>query len=161
MNFVPWQHIADWKCDTCGDCCRLYSVVLAFPEWLQITKYFGPEKTIAGLDRLYIRKGSDGSCPFAYSFVDSCLCGLQKMKPSACRQWPFRVLSEPKFGDADHAAYNYGSLRLFVYADTSCSGLRYGSPRWEFATSTLREFVELALGKCQVQQKTTHHLKLF
>ncbi len=160
MNFVPWQYIADWKCNSCGDCCKLYSVVLAFPEWLQINTCFGPEKTIAGLDRLYIKKGSDGSCPFAYNYGYLYLCGLQRMKPGACRQWPFRVLSEPKFGDPTHATYNYGSLRLFVYADTSCSGLRYGSPQWEFANLTMREFIELALGKSQVQHKTTNQLKL-
>ncbi len=161
MKFIPWQYISDWKCDTCGNCCKLYSVVLDFPEWLQIVKRYGPEKTSAGLDKLYIRRSNDGSCPFVYNWGGSCLCGLQNSKPGACKQWPFRVLSEPRFGDPNHATYAYGGLNLFVYADTMCSGLRYGAPRWEFASLTIREFVELALGKCQIQNKTTQSMKLY
>ncbi len=161
MKFVPWQYISDWKCDMCGDCCRLYSVVIDFPEWLQIVKNFGVEKTVTGLDKFYIKRGIDGSCPFAYSIAHNCLCGLQNMKPGACKQWPFKVLFEPKFGDANHASYSYGDLRLFVYADSLCSGLKYGNPRWEFAALTLREFVELTLGKRQTQRMTTRLPKLF
>jgi hypothetical protein len=161
MKFVPWRYISDWKCDLCGNCCMLYSVVIDFPEWFEIVKRFGIEKTTAGVDRLYIKRGNDGSCPFVYRFGNGCLCGLQNMKPGACKQWPFRVLFEPRFGDANHALYEYGDLRLFVYADSMCSGLRYGSPRWDFATSTLREFVALTLGKRQVQWKTTHSQRPF
>ena len=158
MKFIPWQYISGWKCNSCGSCCRLYSVVINFPEWLQIVKYYGVEKTVGGLERLYIKRGNDGSCPFIYRFTDSCLCGLQNMKPVACKQWPFKVLSEPRYGDANHAAYNYGGSELFVYADTMCSGLRYGSPEWEFSNVILREFVELTLGKRRIQQKTTRRL---
>lgn len=155
MKFVPWQYISDWKCDMCGICCRLYSVVIDFPEWLSIVKNFGVEKTSAGLDRFYIKRGSDGSCPFIYNIGDSSFCGLQRMKPGACKQWPFKVLFEPRFGDATHALYTYGGMKLYVYADSICSGLRYGSPGWEFAALTLREFVELTLGIRQMQSKTT------
>jgi len=161
MKFVPWQYISDWKCDTCGNCCKLYSVVLDFPEWLQIVKYFGVEKTSAGLNRLYIKRSSNGFCPFIHNFANSCLCGLQGMKPGACKQWPFKVLSEPTFGDAKHSLYSYDGLKLFVYADSACSGLRYGSPGWEFAFSTLREFAELTLGKRQTQCKSTRQLRPF
>jgi Fe-S-cluster containining protein len=157
MKFVPWQSIADWKCNTCGDCCRLYSVVLGFPEWLRIVKYFGVEKTAAGLDKLYIKRCSDGSCPFMCNFVGAHYCGLQSMKPDACKLWPFKVLSEPKFGNANHALYSQFGRRLFVYADSMCSGLRYGSPQRDF-TSTIKEFVELALGIRQTQCKTTSSL---
>jgi uncharacterized protein len=161
MKFVPWQYIQDWKCDMCGICCKLYSVVIDFQEWLQIVNKFGVEKTAAGLDRFYIKRDSDGSCPFVYSFADVCLCGLQRMKPGACKQWPFKVLFEPRFGDANHALFVYGDLRLYVYADSMCSGLTYGNPRWKFASSTVREFVEITLGKCNTQRETTRALKLF
>ncbi|HLN46592.1 MAG TPA: hypothetical protein VK209_12875 [Candidatus Sulfotelmatobacter sp.] len=155
MKFVPWQYISDWKCDMCGDCCRFYSVVIDFNEWLQIVKNFGAEKTAMGLDRFYIKRCNDGSCPFIYKFAGACACMLQNMKPGACKQWPFKVLFEPRYGDANHAQYNYGNLKLFVYADSNCSGLRYGNPRWDFATTTVREFVELTLGKRHAQHKTT------
>jgi Fe-S-cluster containining protein len=145
----------------CGNCCKLYSVVIDFPEWLQIVKYFGVETTSAGLNRFYIKRGSDGFCPFICNFANSCLCALQNMKPDACKQWPFKVLSEPAFGDAKHALYSYEGLKLFVYADSTCSGLGYGSPRWEFTALTLKEFVELTLGKRQMQCKTTRLQKPF
>jgi Fe-S-cluster containining protein len=158
MRFVPWQYIADWKCVACGYCCRLYSVVLGFPEWLRIVKAFGVEKTAAGLDRLYIKKADDGSCSFLCRFANTYYCGLQNMKPSACKLWPFKVLSEPKFGQAQQATFNYGGRQLFIYADAMCSGLRYGNPTWEFNHQTLPEFAELAVGARQTQSKTTRNL---
>jgi Fe-S-cluster containining protein len=158
MQFVPWQNIADWKCTACGYCCKLYSVVLNFPEWLKLVKTFGVETTIAGLDRLYIKRADDGACTFLCRFAGTYFCGLQHMKPGACKLWPFKVLSEPKYGQANQALLNYRGMRLFVYADSMCSGLRYGSPTWEFNFSTLREFVELALGARQVQCNTTSDL---
>jgi len=158
MQFVPWQNIADWQCRACGYCCKLYSVVLAFPEWLRITKSFGMETTVGGLDRFYIKRASDGSCAFLCNDVNNYYCALQNMKPEACKIWPFRVLSDPKYGQSSQAAYDYGGLRLYVYADTTCGGLRYGTPTWDFRFTKLREFTELALGVRQVQYKTTRSI---
>jgi len=158
IPFVPWQCIADWKCTTCGYCCKLYSVVLNFPEWLHIVKTCGVEKTVAGLDRLYIKRADDGSCAFLCRFANTYFCGLQHMKPRACKLWPFKVLTEPKYGQASQALFDYGGKRLFIYADSMCSGLRYGTPTWEFNFVTLREFVELAVGTREVQCKTTSNL---
>jgi Fe-S-cluster containining protein len=155
MQFVPWQSVADWRCKTCGYCCKLYSVVLDFTEWLKITKTFGVETTVAGLDRFYIKRVSDGSCAFLCGNANNYFCGLQKMKPEACKLWPFKVLSEPKYGQENLAAYDYGGMRLYIYADTMCSGLHCGTPTWDFQHATLREFTELALGFRQVQYKTT------
>jgi Fe-S-cluster containining protein len=160
MQFVPWQHIADWKCTACGYCCKLYSVVLNLPEWLQIIRTFGVEKTVAGLDRLYIKRADDGSCTFLCHFANAYFCGLQHMKPGACKLWPFKVLTEPRYGQANGALFNYDGRRLFIYADSMCPGLRYGTPTWEFNFSTLKEFVELALGKRQEQCKTTSKIAL-
>jgi Fe-S-cluster containining protein len=158
MQFVPWQLIADWKCNTCGYCCQLYSVVLGFPEWLRIVKTFGVETTVSDISHLYIKRATDGSCQFLYRGLNTCYCGLQNMKPEACKLWPFKVLSEPKYGEANRAAFDYGGRRLFVYADSMCSGLRYGNPTWEFSYQTLKEFVEIALGTRQTQSKTTSDL---
>ena len=158
MQFVPWQNIADWKCTTCGYCCKLYSVVLNFPEWLRLVKTFGAATTVAGLDKFYIKRADDGCCTFLCRFGGTYSCGLQQMKPAACKLWPFKVLSEPKYGQAKQALLNYHGMQLYVYADAMCSGLRYGTPTWEFNSSTLREFVALALGARQVQCKTTSDL---
>jgi hypothetical protein len=77
------------------------------------------------------------------------------MKPEACKLWPFKVLSEPKYGEPNQAAFDYRGNKLYIYADTMCNGLRYGAPTWDFRYTTIREFAELALGVRQVQYKTT------
>ncbi len=158
MQFVPWRNIADWKCTACGHCCKLYSVVLNFPEWLSLVKTFGAETTVAGLDKFFIKRADNGACAFLCRLAGTYFCGLQRMKPAACKLWPFKILAEPKYGQANQAAFSYQGKRLFIYADSMCSGLRYGAPTWEFNFSTLKEFVELALGIRQMQAKTTSDL---
>ena len=132
MQFVPWRNIADWHCKACGYCCKLYSVVLNFHEWLRLTKTYGVETTISGLDRFFIKRVDDGSCTFLCHDSNSHFCGLQNIKPEACKIWPFKVLTEPKYGEENLAAYDYRGLRFYVYGDDMCSGLRYGTPTWDF-----------------------------
>jgi len=158
LQFVPWRQVSSWRCNGCGDCCRDYGVVLKFPEWLKIVNTFGQEKTVAGLERLYIRRREDGSCSFLCHFAGNYLCGLQGMKPDACKIWPFKVLVEPRYGEPTQACFELAGRRLFVYVDGNCPGLRFGAPSWEFAHGTLREFVELAAGARMVQHKTTGKL---
>ena len=155
MLSVPWQYIADWKCNACGVCCRAYSVVVNFHEWLRIVKNYGVETTASGLSKLFIKRRGDGSCVFLYNLSGVYLCGLQQIKPKACKIWPFKIASKPEFGYANEAAYGYGKNRLFVYADSTCSGLKYGKPTWEFSNHILKEFIEIALGFRSEQYKTT------
>lgn len=155
MQFVPWQHVADWKCISCGDCCKLYSVVIDFAEWLGIVRNYGVEHTVSGLNKLLINRRGDGSCTFLNNGSSICLCGLQHMKPRACQLWPFKVLSRPQYGYPGEALYFYRGNRLFVYVDTMCRGLRLGRPAFEFANYTLQEFIELAAGIRRNQVKTT------
>jgi Fe-S-cluster containining protein len=158
MQFVPWQNVSDWRCRACGYCCKLYGVVLGFPEWLKISKNYGPEKTIASLDRFYIKRDSSGACSFLCNTSLNYFCGLQSMKPDACKIWPFKVLVEPKYGEPKQAAFDYMGNRLYIYVDTMCSGLRYGTPTWDFRCTTVKEFAELALGLRKTQCKTTRSL---
>ncbi|MCX8150959.1 MAG: YkgJ family cysteine cluster protein [Candidatus Bathyarchaeota archaeon] len=158
LNFVPWRHIAKWQCIGCGNCCKLYSVVLNFPEWLKISQIFGAEKTVVGLNKLFIKRVDDGSCVFLCNLAGNYFCGLQNMKPVACKLWPFKILSEPKYGNPNQALFNYRGKKLFIYADTMCQGLRYGPPSWEFTSLVLQEFADLALGNCRVQRNTTRTL---
>jgi Fe-S-cluster containining protein len=153
--FVPWRYIADWKCDACGICCKAYSVVLNFHEWLKVIKNYGVEATASGLDKLFLKRRSDGSCVFLYNLSGMCLCGLQQMKPRACKIWPFKVVGTPKFGYASEAAYTCYGNKLFVYADSTCTGLRYGKPTLGFASYTMKELMEIALGLRSEQFKTT------
>lgn len=155
MQFVPWRYVADWKCTSCGMCCKFYSVVLSFPEWLHIVRWYGVEHTVPGLDKLFIRRRSDGSCVFLSDFPNPPACELQSTKPRACKIWPFKVQMKPEFGYASQAAYQVGQSTLFIYADPACHGLTYGHPTREFANSTLKEFVEIAMGIRETQLKTT------
>ncbi|MEM3704212.1 MAG: YkgJ family cysteine cluster protein [Candidatus Bathyarchaeia archaeon] len=154
MLFVPWQYITDWKCNTCGLCCKAYSVVLNFQEWLNIVKNYGIETTASSLNKLYLRRKSDGSCIFLYKLSDMHLCGLQHMKPAACKLWPFKIMGSPKFGYAREAVYHYHGKNLYIYADSTCTGLRYGRPTWEFANQIIKEFIEIALGLRSDQKRS-------
>jgi len=160
MLFVPWRYIADWKCVMCGLCCKAYSVVLSFQEWLNIVKNYGVETTATGLNKLYLRRKSDGSCIFLCRLSNMYLCGLQHMKPTACKLWPFKVLTAPKYGYARDAAYPYLGKILYVYADSTCTGLQYGTPTWSFTNQTLKEFIEIALGTRREQVKSTADMGL-
>jgi len=139
----------------CGDCCRLYSVVINFHEWLGIVRNFGVEYTSSGLDKLFIRRRSDGSCAFLNSGPSDSMCTLQSVKPRACQLWPFKVLMRPQFGLVNEAVFPLGDNKVFVYVDPNCHGVRFGSPTYEFANFTLKEFVEIAAGVRVHQSKTT------
>lgn len=155
MQFVPWRFIADWNCISCGDCCKLYSVVLSFHEWLRVVNTYGAGQTIAGLNRLFIRRREDGSCPFLNGFSSTYACGIQHMKPAACQLWPFKILARPEYGHPNDAALVHRGKVLFAYADSMCSGIRYGTPTFAFVNYTLREFAEISLGNHSRQHRTT------
>jgi Fe-S-cluster containining protein len=155
LQFVPWRQIASWRCTACGDCCKDYSVVLNFTEWLTIAQIFGAENVVRGLDKIFLRRLVDGRCAFLCQLVGTSLCGLQNMKPDACKLWPFKVLTEPRYGEPNQAVFNYAGKKLYVYADSNCAGLRYGDPAWDFSAVTLKEFADIALGNCKMQKNST------
>ena len=157
IQFFPWRQVSRWTCIGCGECCRDYGVVLDFVEWLTIAQNFGPENVVRGIDSLFIRRLPDGSCSFLCQLAGVPLCGLQNMKPNACKLWPFKVLKEPRYGYADQAFFEYAGKKLYVYVDSNCAGLKYGAPTWEFSALTLREFADIALGNCKLQRNSTRN----
>ncbi len=157
LRFIPWRQIASWHCTGCGECCKGYSVVLNFPEWLIIAQLYGAENIVRGLDKFFIRRLMDGSCAFLCHVGNTPLCALQNMKPNACKLWPFKVLLEPKYGEPRQAELDYAGKKLYVYADSNCAGLRFGNPTWEFSNLTLREFTDIALGICKAQRNSTRN----
>jgi hypothetical protein len=159
MQYVPWRFITDWRCIACGDCCKLYSVVISFYEWLRIVKSHGVEQTVPGISKLFIKRREDGSCTFLNDFSNRYTCGIQYMKPAACQLWPFKILARPEYGHPNEASYPYLGDPLFVYADPMCIGIRYGTPTFEFANHTLREFAELSLGIRNRQHRTTGNIR--
>ena len=114
MEFVPWRNVADWHCRGCRYCCKLYSVVLHYPEYLAVTKTYGQQATVTEFRRFFIRRHSDGdACAFLCNSNRN--CALQNMKPDACKIWSFKVLAEPKYGEAKHAEYHLGDQPFYIY----------------------------------------------
>ncbi|MEM1586883.1 MAG: YkgJ family cysteine cluster protein [Candidatus Bathyarchaeia archaeon] len=147
MVFVPWSYVNLWRCNGCGLCCREFEVVLTFDEWLNLTKTYGVGVTKAGLNKLYLGKRADGSCIFLYPGPgEKWLCGLQHIKPLACKIWPFKVLNKPKYGHPSEALFEYLGQRFYVYIDPFCSGIRWGEPSDDLIYKIIPEFIEIALG---------------
>ena len=158
MRPVPWRHVASWSCNLCGKCCREYRVVLKPEEWLKLVDIYGPEVAEVGHGKFYLRRRPDGSCIFLKKVGGKWLCGLQDMKPKACKLWPFKVLSWPKYGRAAEAYVNYMGYPLYVYVDPFCPGLKWGSPTPAFVSTVLKETIEIALGIRTEQEHTTSKL---
>lgn len=144
---LPWSYVNSWYCDGCGLCCKEFDVVLRFDEWLNIIRRYGVAVTRAGLNKFYLSKKSDGSCIFLYEYMGRKFCGLQHMKPIACKLWPFKILSRPKYGRANEAIFNYAGRRFYVYVDPFCPGIRWGKPSPELVHKVIPEFIEIALGR--------------
>ncbi len=155
---VPWRYINYWNCYACGLCCKGFSVVLNFAEWMNIVKTYGVGFTSPGINKFYLKPRRDGSCAFLYNHHGKGFCSLQHMKPKACKLWPFKILQRPKYGRAREAEYNYAGRKLFIYVDPSCTGLTWGNPTTNFLKTTLTEFIELALGLRKKQVYSTSQM---
>jgi len=143
---IPWRCVESWNCIACGMCCKGYQVVLGFNEWLNIVQSYGVGVTEPNISKFYLGKKDDGTCIFLYKFFDAWLCGLQNMKPKACKLWPFKILYSPKFGRPNEAIYEYDGRNFFIYVDPSCIGIRWGKPTQELTRATITELIEIALG---------------
>jgi Fe-S-cluster containining protein len=152
---IPWRYVGSWNCVACGMCCKGYRVVLGFNEWVGIIRKYGVGVTQPGLSRFYLGKKGDGTCIFLTKLYDTWLCGLQDMKPKACKLWPFKILSRPEFGRPNEASYKYKDRNFFVYVDPACTGIWWGKPTQEFAYRTMPELIEIALGLREKQYYST------
>lgn len=142
----PWSFVESWRCIACGICCRGYQVVLRFNEWVNLIRKYGIGVTQPGVSKFFLGKKGDGTCVFLSTAFNTWLCGLQNMKPKACKIWPFKVLTRPRYGRFKDAEYRYRNKTLYVYVDPACIGLRWGKPTREFVYQTLPEFIEITLG---------------
>jgi len=158
MNPLPWRYVEDWACVNCGQCCRGYNVVLSFPEWVNIVRTYGLGATESSLNRFFLGKKIDGTCLFLNRIGSMPYCTLQSTKPRACKIWPFKVLSEPKYGGATEASYDYANDHIYVYVDTFCSGVRWGTPSRRLISKVLPEFLDIVLGLREKQVYTTGDL---
>jgi Fe-S-cluster containining protein len=159
MVAVPWRHVESWRCLACGRCCRGYDVVLKLDEWIKLIRTFGMGLTEPRVDQLYLKKRYDGTCIFLNRFLDCYVCGLQTMKPRACKLWPFKIYDKPKHGYPNEAAFKQWGRKFYVYVDSHCLGVRYGNPTPEFTQQTLLEFVEIGLGIREKQRYSTSNIR--
>lgn len=152
MNPVPWRTVKSWNCVGCGMCCKDYHVVLNFNDWMTIVRNYGAETTVPTVSKLLLGKNRDGTCRFLTNAAGNYLCGLQYMKPLACKIWPFKIHDKPKYGKPKEALYRYRDRDFFVYVDPACTGLAWGTPVAEFKARILPEFIDVAvcLRKSQV-----------
>jgi len=155
VRAIPWSYIKSWTCFECGECCKRYVVKLTFREWLNIVHRFGVGVTISSTTGFYLKRRIDGRCVFLYKASDRWLCGIQDMKPIACKLWPFRILKKPKFGHEDEASFMYRGRRFFIYVDPACRGITWGSPSADFISKTLPEFIDISLGLRKRQRYST------
>lgn len=144
-----------WRCTGCGLCCRGFDVALKFNEWLNLVRTYGVGVTKAGLNKFYLQRKHDGSCLFLATANGMWFCGLQNMKPTACKLWPFKVLDKPKYGRAKEALFNYNGRRFFIYVDPLCPQIGWGKPTPKMAHNVVPEFIEIALGGREKQFYST------
>ncbi len=152
---VSWRHVNSWRCNGCGICCRDFEVSLRFDEWLNMVRAYGVGVTKAGLNSFHIAKKSDETCLFLCSVYGRWLCGLQNMKPMACKLWPFKVLGHPKYGNAKQALFQYNGRNFFVYVDPYCPQIMWGQPTAELTYKIIPEVIEIALGARKKQIHST------
>jgi len=150
--------VENWSCVNCGRCCHAYDVVLTFDEWLKLINIYGAGVAKPSLNRFYLSKRNDGSCMFLGWVGGRYYCGLQHDKPRACKIWPFKVSSKPKYGRAKEAVYRYRGRVFYVYLVPSCSGIRWGTPSKEFINAVIPEFIDIALGVKEKQYYSTSRM---
>ena len=159
MAPVPWSYVNSWYCTCCGLCCKEFDVVLRFDEWLRLVRTYGVGVTTAGLNKFYVGKKTDGTCTFLCNSFGKWFCGLQYMKPKACRLWPFKILNRPRYGRSREAAFDYKGRRLYIYIDPFCPKITWGRPSEFVVYQVVPEFIEIALGLRKKQVYSTSKMQ--
>jgi len=155
MRPVPWSRIGDWSCSMCGRCCERYTVSLSRQEAIRLASEFGPDVVQLTGSKPILRK-LGRKCPFLVRAAGMGICSLQgELKPIACKLWPFKIQTFPKYGRASEALMRYKDLKLYIYVDPTCEGVRAGAPSEHFCHDVLPEFIELALGIRKDQKFST------
>jgi len=154
VPLVPWRKVKDWLCVACGDCCREFRVPLRTYEAVRLANLFGYGSLELGLRGYRLRKRPDGRCVFQVYREGRWICGIQGLKPLACKLWPFFISEEPQ-DFKDEAEYEFEGRRFYVYVNTSCRGVVYGKPSDFFAKKVIPEFIELSLGLRREQRLST------
>jgi Fe-S-cluster containining protein len=115
-------------------------------EWITLSKTYGYSVVRQDLGGFYLGKMGDGSCPFLWRSPFGAACGIQHAKPMACRIWPFKILTSPKYGNPTAARYSYRNEEFYVYAVPNCAGITWGRPTAAFTSTVIPEFIDIRLG---------------
>ena len=154
MKPLPWRSVKSWTCIRCGECCSL-TVQLTMREWIHLTRRYGDIISAQNLGGFFMRKTINDNCPFLSKASKGFLCGLQIRKPLACKLWPFRVLSEPKYGGFNEAVFDYRNERFYIYVIPNCLGITWGRPTEWFTKKALPEVIDIKLGLLGKQHFST------
>ena len=146
-----------WRYIGCGGCCK-FTVKITTKEWLNITRVYGYGIIRQTVDGFYLRKTNDGLCPFLLRLSGRWFCGIQYMKPLACKLWPFRIISEPKYGNSNEACFNYKDREFYIYVNLMCHGILRGRLNRIFISKILPELIEIRMGSQRKQFYSTINL---
>lgn len=146
-SLIPWTKVRSWLCLACGECCKKFRVPLRAKEYAEIVSKFGYGAVTLDVGRAYLRGDpSTGRCVFQRKVGGRWVCGIQEMKPLACKLWPFAVLDKPRGGGGREALYPRLGRKFYVYVDARCPGVELGAPSERFVAKVLPEVVKLSQG---------------
>jgi len=154
VPLVPWRRVKDWLCVACGDCCKEFRVPLRAYEAVRFANLFGYGCLELGLRGYRLKKRPDGRCIFQVYREGMWVCGVQNIKPLACKVWPFLIFDKPR-DFKDEAEYEFKNYKFYVYVNPFCRGVVYGEPSSVLAKKVIPEFVELSLGLRREQSLST------
>ncbi|MEM3366616.1 MAG: YkgJ family cysteine cluster protein [Candidatus Methanomethyliaceae archaeon] len=155
MRLIPWSKIKDWFCMACGECCKEFKVPLTTYETTLLSKIFGFSCMELGVGTTYLKRRSNGRCVFQVRGEAKMVCGIQLLKPLACKMWPFAVFETPRYECRNEASFDFKDEIFYVYINPYCRGLIYGPPSFRLVNSVIPEFIELRLGLRKHQLRST------
>lgn len=144
-----------WACVACGKCCLGYRVPLKADEYARVTRFYGYNVVEFGIGKAYLKLGVGNRCVFQRPSVGRSICSLQKMKPLACKLFPFRIMSKPLYKRGDTSEYNFYGRNFYVYMDPECDGIVIGRPNKRFLYDILPEVIQIGVGVNFKQKYTT------
>ncbi|MEM2842258.1 MAG: YkgJ family cysteine cluster protein [Candidatus Bathyarchaeia archaeon] len=148
MNFqslIPWRKVSFWLCSACGKCCIKFNVPLTITEYAKIMNRFGDAVIELDFGKAYLKKNpATGRCIFQKWRNGKWICGIQEIKPLACKLWPFIILNKPKM---DEALFTYIGEKFYIYLDKHCPEVKIGKPTNYLTNKVLPEIVKLSLNE--------------
>lgn len=158
QNLIPWRKVSFWRCSACGECCKKFYVPLTMFEYVEIASIFGKNVIELDLGKAYLRKNAlTKRCIFQKFKNGKWICGIQEVKPIACKLWPFIVLTKPKQKN-DEALFDYKGETIYIYVDKRCPEVKIGNPTNYLINKVLPEIVNLSFNNKTKQVYSTSFL---